>query len=207
MGSVGRLGEVRVEDMGECISYFEWSPLPYYNIYIYSLWHRKRAENAFSQYFSLGSVKKLTKIQGFHRKVCIIHIMNAFWIRIRQLRIPPSPGLLAIVRKFAWDGGYFQTIRIYEFQEGGIAVSPRTISLSHPPSHLLIYYYILLYIIFIYIHLPLLSPTQHSPLLSISLHYISLTLLKFKFNFIYSPLHYYNLYHSPQFLLYLSLHF
>lgn len=164
-GKCRDMGEVRVGECGECISYFEGSPLPYYNIYICTLRHFGRTENAFNQYFSLGSVKKLTKTQGFTLKVYIICIMDAFWIWIHQWRIPPSPGLLAIVRKFTLDGGYFQTIRIYEFQEGGIAVSPRTISLSHPPSHLLIYYYILLYIIFIYTPLSLSypSPTQHIP--------------------------------------------
>lgn len=160
------MGEVRVWIVGECISYFEGSPLPYYNIYICTLRHFGRTENAFNQYFSLGSVKKLTKTQGFTLKVYIICIMDAFCIWIHQWRIPPSPGILAIARKFTLDGGYFQTTRIYEFQERGIAVLPRTISLSHPPSHLLIYINILLYIIFIYtplspsylpspIHLPL----------------------------------------------------
>ena len=182
--------------MGECISYFEGSPLPYYNIYICTLRHFRRTENAFNQYFSLGSVKKLTKTQGFTLKVYIICIMDAFWIWIHQLRIPPFPGLLAIVRKFTLDGGYFQTSRIYEFQERGIAVLPRTIPLSHPSSHLL---YIIYYILYIPLHPPNLSPLPPSINLSPTQHFLYL--------FIPYPLHYYNLYHSPQFPLYLSLHF
>ena len=36
-GKCREIGRGESVDMGECISYFEWSPLPYYNIYIYSL--------------------------------------------------------------------------------------------------------------------------------------------------------------------------
>lgn len=125
--------------------------------------------------------------------MCIICIMDAFCIWIHQWRIPPSPGILAIARKFTLDGGYFQTTRIYEFQERGIAVLPRTIPLSHPSSHLL---YIIYYILYIPLHPPNLSPSIN---LSPTQHFLYLS--------IPHPPHYYNLYHSPQFPLYLSLHF
>ena len=135
--------------------------------------------------------------------MCIICIMDAFCIWIHQWRIPPSPGILAIARKFTLDGGYFQTTRIYEFQERGIAVLPRTIPLSHPSSHLL---YIIYYILYIPLHPPNLSPLSHLSIIQY-FFYLSPTLLKFNFNSTPSLLHYYNLYHSPQFPLYLSLHF
>lgn len=188
--------------MGECISYFEGSPLPYYNIYICTLRHFGRTENAFNQYFSLGSVKKLTKTQGFTLKVYIICIMDAFWIWIHQLRIPPFPGLLAIVRKFTLDGGVLSDnsdIRISRMRYSCPTTNYLTISSSISFINILLY--TIIYYIYIYpspLSYP--SPTQHIP-------YPSPTLLKFNFNSIPSPLYYYNLYHSPQFPLYLSLHF
>lgn len=109
--------------------------------------------------------------------------MDAFCIWIHQWRVPPSPGILAIVRKFTLDGGYFQTSRIYEFQERGIAVLPRTIPLSHPSSHLL---YIIYYILYIPLHPPNLSPSIN---LSPTQHFL--------YPSIPHPPHYYNLYHSP----------
>lgn len=68
--------------------------------------------------------------------------------------------------------------------------------------------FIIYYLLYIIYTPPssLLSPLSHLSIIQY-FFYLSPTLLKFNFNSTPSLLHYYNLYHSPQFPLYLSLHF
>lgn len=86
-------------------------------------------------------------------------------------------------------------------RRGYSCLTTNYLTISSSISFINILLYTIIYYIYIYPSIPLLS-------ISHSTHPLpSPILLKFNFNSISSPLYYYNLYHSPQFPLYLSLHF
>lgn len=90
-------------------------------------------------------------------------------------------------------------IRISRMRYSCLTTNYSTISpFISPFISFIIYYilYIIYYILYIPLHPPNLSPSIN---LSPTQHFLYL--------FIPYPPHYYNLYHSPQFPLYLSLHF
>ena len=115
---------------------------------------------------------------------------------------PPSPRPFGNCQKIRLRRGVLSDnsdIRIS--RRGYSCLTTNYLTISSSISFINILLYTIIYYIYIYpspLSYP--SPTQHIP-------YPSPILLKFNFNSIPSPLYYYNLYHSPQFPLYLSLHF